>query len=195
MAARQASSGLTIGQVFTLSFGFILASVLIFALGWWVGYDAAQQRRERDRQPVRVPVVPLQMPVPVGTTLPHAVAATPSATQTRKAPPATPTHTPEITIRTMTPSRVPTREATTTAAKAGNWSVQVKATTEALEAVMFARQLRQKGYDAYTVQAPIGNVTWYRVRVGRFSDRAAARATEQRLKEQERIEAAYVVNE
>jgi cell division septation protein DedD len=71
----------------------------------------------------------------------------------------------------------------------------VKATTEALEAVMFARQLRQKGYDAYTVQAPIGNVTWYRVRVGRFADRATARATEQRLKQQEKIEAAYVVNE
>ena len=94
----------------------------------------------------------------------------------------------------MPPTRAPTREATTSA-KSGNWSVQVKATTEAIEAVMFARQLRQKGYDAYTVQAPIGNVTWYRVRVGRFTDRAAARATEQRLREQEKIEAAYVVNE
>jgi cell division septation protein DedD len=60
---------------------------------------------------------------------------------------------------------------------------------------MFARQLRQRGYDAYTVQAPIGNVTWYRVRVGRFTDRAAAKLMEQRLKEQEKVEAAYVVNE
>lgn len=194
MAARQASTGLTIGQVFTLSFGFILASVLIFALGWWVGFDAAQQRRERDRQPVRVPVVPLQLPAPVATVAP-AVAATPSATMTRKVLPATPSHTPEISIRTMTPSRGPTRETPAGTAKASSWSVQVKATTEALEAVMFARQLRQKGYDAYTVQAPIGNVTWYRVRVGRFVDQATARATAQRLKEQEKIEAAYVVNE
>jgi cell division septation protein DedD len=194
MATRQASSGLTIGQVFTLSFGFILASVLIFALGWWVGYDAAQQRRERDRQPVRVPVVPPPMPALVATAIPPAAAVPPTAAMTSKPAPATPTGTPEISIRTMPPSRTPTRAAEP-AAHAGTWSVQVKATTEALEAVMFARQLRQKGYDAYTVQAPIGNVTWYRVRVGRFADRATARATEQRLKQQEKIEAAYVVNE
>ena len=194
MATRQVSSGLTIGQVFTLSFGFILASVLIFALGWWVGYDAAQQRRDNDRQPVRVPVVPPPMPAPVATAAPSAAAVAPTATMTRRIAPPTPTDTPEISIRTMTPSRVPTRAASP-AARAGTWSVQVKVTTEALEAVMFARQLRQKGYDAYTVQAPIGNVTWYRVRVGRFGDRATARATEQRLKEQEKIEAAYVVNE
>lgn len=199
MAARQASSGLTIGQVFTLSFGFILASVLIFALGWWVGYDAAQQRHERDRQPVRVPVVPLQMPAGAPTAAGSAPVASPSATMTRKAALPTPSHTPEISIRTMPPTRVPPTRAPTTAPEprtgSGSWSVQVKVTTEALEAVMYARQLRQKGYDAYTVQAPIGNVTWYRVRVGRFADRASARATEQRLKEQEKIEAAYVVNE
>jgi cell division septation protein DedD len=183
---------LTIGQVFTLSFGFILASVLIFALGWWVGYDAAQQRRERDRQPVRVPVVPPPMPAPVATAAPSAAAVPPTAT--RKAALPTLTSTPAISISTMPPTRGATRTASP-AARAGNWSVQVKVTTEALEAVMFARQLRQKGYDAYTVQAPIGNVTWYRVRVGRFADRATARATEQRLKEQEKIEAAYVVNE
>lgn len=202
MAARQApSTGLTIGQVFTLSFGFILASVLIFALGWWVGYDAAQQRRERDRQPVRVPVVPPQMPAVAATVAPAAaVAVPPTATMTRKSAVPTPSHTPEISIRTMPPTRAatraPTASTTATEQRAGaGWSVQVKATTEALEAVMFARQLRQKGYDAYTVQAPIGNVTWYRVRVGRFGDRASARATEQRLREQEKIEAAYVVNE
>ena len=201
MAARQASpSGLTIGQIFTLSFGFILASVLIFALGWWVGYDAAQQRRERDRQPVRVPVVPPQMPALAATVAPPAAAGPPTATMTRKPAVPTPSHTPEISIRTVPPTRPPTRAATastpSTEQRAGaGWSVQVKATTEALEAVMFARQLRQKGYDAYTVQAPIGNVTWYRVRVGRFADRASARATEQRLREQEKIEAAYVVNE
>lgn len=200
MAARQTSSGLTIGQLFTLSFGFILASVLIFALGWWVGYDAAQQRRERDRQPVRVPVVPLQMPAGAPTAAGPAPAPSPSATTTRKAAaPPTPSQTPEIRIRTMPPTRVPPTRAPTTAPEqrtgSGSWSVQVKVTNEALEAVMFARQLRQKGYDAYTVQAPIGNVTWYRVRVGRFADRASARATEQRLKQQENIEAAYVVNE
>jgi cell division septation protein DedD len=201
MAARQvSSSGLTIGQVFTLSFGFILASVLIFALGWWVGYDAAQQRRGHDRQPVRVAVVPPQMPAVAATVGPLAAAGPPTATMTRKPAVPTPSHTPEISIRTMPPTRMPTRAptASTTAIeeRAGTgWSVQVKATTEALEAVMFARQLRQKGYDAYTVQAPIGSVTWYRVRVGRFADRASARATEQRLREQEKVEAAYVVNE
>lgn len=180
------TSGLTIGQLFTLSFGFMLASVIIFALGWWVGYDASQQQRQRERAPVRVPVVPLSTLVPRATaTEVPAPTIAPTATRSpQPSPSATPAAAP----------RPPARSAEPTAA-AGNWSVQVKATTEALEAVMFARQLRQKGYDAYTVQAPVGGLTWYRVRVGRLPDRSAAKALERRLREQEGLEAAYVVNE
>jgi cell division septation protein DedD len=180
------SSGLTIGQLFTLSFGFMVASVVIFALGWWVGYDASQQQRQRERQPVRVPVVPLDALVQPATATP-APATTVAPTPTRPLEPS-PSPTPVVVVRPATRAPEPT-------AAAGNWSVQVKATTEALEAVMFARQLRQKGYDAYTVQAPVGGVTWYRVRVGRLADRGAAKALERRLREQEGLEAAYVVNE
>jgi len=184
MAAR-GGSGLSIGQLFTLSFGFMIASVLIFALGYGVGYDAAQQRRQREREPVHVPVVPMDVAVP-----PAAATRTvpPTSSPTIARPEASPTPTTGIRVR-------PTTVIPATPAKGGNWSVQVKATTEALEAVMFARQLRQKGFDAYTVQAPIGGVTWYRVRVGHLPDRSSAKTLERRLREQEGLEAAYVVNE
>jgi cell division septation protein DedD len=193
MAARRGTSGLSIGQVLTLSFGFIVASVLIFALGWWVGYDTAQQRHERDRQPVRVPVIPLSALTPIATATRPAAPTAVATKATTPVPSATPTGI-AILIRS-TPSRTVERVEATVASTRGNWSVQVKATTEALEAVMFARQLRQKGYDAYTTQGPVGNVTWYRVRVGRFPDRAAAEVIERRLKEQEGLEAAYAVKD
>ena len=56
--------------------------------------------------------------------------------------------------------------ATTNPSKPPNWRVGCKA----------------KGYDAYTVQAPMRGQTWYRVRVGRFSNRDKAKELEKRLK-------------
>jgi len=58
MAKRETAPGLSIGQLVTLTFGFLLASALIFAFGFWVGYDAAQRRLARDQQFVRLPVAP-----------------------------------------------------------------------------------------------------------------------------------------
>lgn len=67
------------------------------------------------------------------------------------------------------------------------WTVQVNATTDLEEARQQAQRLRMKGFDAYTVQAPTrGGPTWYRIRVGRFSNREKARAREleNRLREE-----------
>jgi len=197
MATQRVSPGLSIGQLLTLTLGFLAASVLIFALGWWVGFDAAQQRLQRERRPLRLAVPPPEI---AATGAPATVTVTPTATPRAAGGAVTPTATripspsptrPAAAARTPTPIQRP--DATGVSKEA--WSVQVKATTEPLEAVMFARQLRQKGYDAYTVQGPVGGITWYRVRVGRFADRNAAKAMERRLKEHEGLEAAYAVQQ
>ena len=72
------------------------------------------------------------------------------------------------------------------------WTVQVNATTSSQQATELARGLRSKGYDTYTVQAPLHGQTWYRVRVGRFASREKAKELEQRLKSSEGLENAYI---
>jgi DedD protein len=203
MTARGGSGGLSFGQVVTLTFGFLLASVVIFAFGWWVGYDVAQQRLASEQQVVRLPVAP--PPTPAGTPTTGVVAAAvtvlptpalaalaatkPAATATSRA---VATRPPTQPARTSTPTkgRTPTRAATR-AASAG-WTVQAAATTDTLEAVMLARRLREKGYEAYTATATVDGKIVYRVRVGRFADRTQAKVMELRLKTEEGLGGAAV---
>jgi hypothetical protein len=56
--AERRSPGLTFGQIITLTFGFLLASVLIFVFGFWVGRDLAEQQATKQREVARVPVAP-----------------------------------------------------------------------------------------------------------------------------------------
>jgi DedD protein len=72
------------------------------------------------------------------------------------------------------------------------WTVQVNATTNVQQATEMARKLRTKGYEAYTVQAPMRGQTWYRVRVGRFANREQAKELESRLRSSEHLDNAYV---
>ena len=212
MASQSATPGLSIGQLVTLTFGFLVASVLIFAFGWWVGYDVAEQRLAHDQQIVRLPVKPLP-PAPTETPLPPTrPPGTPSATPTFAPPTSTPTR--AIAPPTSTRTILILRIATPTAAmapvdeveepvdagepgagaleSATGWTVQASATTDPVQAVVLARRLRAKGFDAYTVTAPIGGVMWYRTRVGRFKDRNEAKAVEERLQREEGLEAAFV---
>jgi cell division septation protein DedD len=89
------------------------------------------------------------------------------------------------------PPRVAPPEAGEERAATG-WTVQVIATTNIEQAVELARRLKAKGYDAYTVQAPLRGQTWYRVRVGRYTSRDKAKEMESRLKENEELDNAYV---
>jgi septal ring-binding cell division protein DamX len=219
MANARKSSGLTIGQLLTLTFGFLVASVAIFLFGMLVGRDMADQRMAKQQQVTHLPA-PLPptanpqaaSPAPVNrvaasgaTETPFRIAlgATPtagrptapaskaSATPTA-VPKATPTHLGPMVAWGITPTKAQTPASAASAASAGGFTVQVSATNDAVQAVMLARRLRAKGFDAYTTQGPIGGVTWYRVRVGRFADREAAKAMETRLRRDEQLEAAYV---
>lgn len=198
------SSGLSIGQVLTLTFGFLLASVAIFLLGLWAGMAQRNMNQEpqiirmsvtvpapQDPEPIGVVTMTPTMAVPIGTPL------APERTEV-VVERATPTRTP--LPRTATP--VPTRRSSATAtvrvaepAEAGRWTVQVLASTDLLQAVILARQLRAKGYDAFTAEEKLGQATWYRVRVGHYKTEDGARAAEQRLRRQEQLEAAYVTRQ
>lgn len=199
MANRRTPSGLTIGQLLTLTFGFLVASVAIFFFGIWVGRDMAEQRLGKQQEVVHLPIgspPPATNVVAQATDTPLRLAMAATATPAPQKPSATPTAaTPKTTPTRFGPmvawGATPTARVTTPK-ETGGWTVQVGATTDAVQAVVLARRLRSKGYDAYTTQGPIGGVTWYRVRVGRFGDRESAKAMETRLRRDEQIEAAYV---
>ncbi|MBX3026067.1 SPOR domain-containing protein [bacterium] len=198
------SAGLGFGQLITLTFGFLLASLFIFVFGFWVGHDMADQRSLHQRQPLRVALDAPPTPLPVATALPPAVASPavpaalpPTAAPTHAAPvfsatpmppPATPTAALAVSTATKRPPQTPT-------AAAGSWTVLAYSTNDTVRAVMLARTLRAKGYDASTGTKQVGNATWYTVKVGRFRDRAAAKAMENKLREAEGLEAATVMSQ
>lgn len=61
------------------------------------------------------------------------------------------------------------------AATVGTWALQLSAYQDRAEADRFAAGLRDKGYSPYIVEAVVPNKgTWYRVRLGRFTNKEAA---------------------
>jgi cell division septation protein DedD len=209
MAARK-NAGLTVGQSLTLAFGFLLGSVIIFAFGVWVGRDLAQQRQRQERpvvfQPVDKPAAPGKSPqaTPV-------VGVQPSGDEPDRRP-TRPRLTPAVSEPTPSaaPSRSPTQRLAATGTPAAIpptmasqprqpaaplngavWTVQVTATNDQVQALVTARGLRAKGYDAFTVQADIGGAKWYRIQVGKFTDQKEAEQTAAKLRQDGR-EAAFV---
>jgi len=64
------------------------------------------------------------------------------------------------------------------------YTVQVSSVNEKYRADTLLSQLTAKGYDAYLQTVELGaKGTWYRVRVGRFAERAEADTASQRMKE------------
>lgn len=192
MAGRRSAGGIGIGQFILLALGFILASVLIFGFGWWVGYDVAEQRLAREQPVVRMSAS-TPTAAPPTATLDAAAASSPTARQTSTAVPAPPTRAETPTERVDTPTRVPPTAAEAAVPK--GWTVQVRATTDAVQAAMLSRQLRQKGYEAYIATGQQGAETLYRVRVGRFKERTEAKVMELRLKQDENQADAFVTEQ
>jgi DedD protein len=208
-------AGLGLGQLFALIFGFLITSALIFLFGIWVGRDITERRLTSQERVVRMPV-PIQ-PTPAveakGTDVDvafyqklkekaeqrlqeTAAASAPSPVPPRGAGAAPPQPTPARMAEHRAPQVAPIAREKRDAGPGDEWAdkgwtVQVNATTNPQQATDLAHGLRAKGYDAYTVQAPMRGQTWYRVRVGRFPTRDKARELEAKLKN-EGMENAYV---
>jgi septal ring-binding cell division protein DamX len=206
--AERRSPGLTFGQLITLTFGFLLASVVIFVFGMWVGRDLADQQAAKQRDVARVPVAP---PGPEPTrplvvaaatrapavAVPIAVATRPAVAVMTNTPVRVATATGVIAVRiAATATRGRTVVATPPAATtppAGGYSVQAYASNDMMKAVMLSRTLKSKGYAASTASKQVRGVTWYVVQVGHYRDRAAAQAVETKLRTEEGLEAASVI--
>ncbi len=210
------SAGLGYGQVFLLIFGFLITSGLIFLFGIWVGRDVAERRLAQEERVVRVamppPPTPKEQTAESDVDLAFFQRLKEKAYQRLQETAAAASPTPARVVQVTTPTGAPMRAAQKRAPEStpalhvkapeppehrdewadAGWTVQVNATTNPQQASDLARGLRSKGYDAYTVQAPMRGQTWYRVRVGRFSSREKAKELETRLKTTEGLENAYV---
>jgi cell division septation protein DedD len=210
------SAGLGLGQLFVLIFGFLLASSLIFLFGIWVGRDITERRLAREERVVRaaIPAQPMPAETPKAAEgdaafyerlrekaiqrLQETVAAAPRSPAAARAVAVATSVRPTIRVAekpaprpTLPPQPpAPPRRVDEWADK--GWTVQVNATTNPEQATDLARNLRAKGYDAYTLQAPMRGQTWYRVRVGRLPTREKAKELETKLKSTEGLDNAYV---
>jgi DedD protein len=206
-------TGLGLGQLFALLFGFLITSALIFLFGIWVGRDITERRLASQERVVRMPVPPKPTPAADANSTEvdlafyqklkekaeqrlqeTAAAGSPSPLAPRLAQAVPPTA--RVTEKRQ-PQVTPTAR-TKKETEGGDewadkgWTVQVNATTNPQQATDLARALRGKGYDAYTVQAPMHGQTWYRVRVGRFPSKDKAKELEAKLKASDGMENAYV---
>ncbi len=213
MARHRESSGLGLGQLFVLIFGFLISSALIFVFGIWVGRDVAERRLAQEERVVRMPIPAAPTPQEdakdaVDLSFYEKIKEKAYQRLQQTASPATPARVAQVPTPTSAPTRAaakPTSRLPTPALGAlraeptaraedwadAGWTVQVNATTNPQQAADLAAVLRTKGYDAYTVQAPMRGQTWYRVRVGRFSSRDKAKELETQLKNNAGMENAY----
>lgn len=157
--------------------------------------------RETVAAAIQTPVTPKPAASPTVVAMaqvraPTVVPPTPAPTHPAPKPTPPPTSTAAKHVERPTPAQQP--EATAQRPEEGSewadagWTVQVNATTNPEQANDLARRLKAKGYDAYTVQAPLRGQTWYRVRVGRSKSREKAKELEIRLRNTEGMENAYM---
>jgi cell division septation protein DedD len=76
----------------------------------------------------------------------------------------------------------------------GAWTVQVKAFSRESNARSLAKELQNKGYDAYVVAARVNGPLWYRVRIGHMADVKEAKKLHETLKMKERYSQAYLTS-
>jgi cell division septation protein DedD len=75
------------------------------------------------------------------------------------------------------------------AGRAGTWAVQVIATRDRNIATSIVKRLVAKDYPAFLVNPPAGSgPAYYKVHVGRFTDRGEAEQVSQRIKKEEQFQ-------
>ncbi len=207
---------MSFGQVVTLMFGFLLASVMIFVFGLWVGRDLSERKQAAPQRFVRKSVRPgipamdrtlgplptrtarFVLPPPIDRpTRPGLPMPTPSRTRTQE-PAKTATSRRRRTAtraaaprRPAAPTAAPRRPAAKATAASVVWTVQVTATNDQIQALVLAQGLRSKGFEAFTSRTEVAGTAWYRIQVGRFTDKKTAERTVAKLRQQG-MEAAFV---
>ena len=75
---------------------------------------------------------------------------------------------------------------------ARKWAVQVASLNDRKDADAIVLALRNSGYDAYVLTSLIENKTWYRVRIGQFTDLRGAKQLRDTLISAPQFKQAYV---
>lgn len=75
---------------------------------------------------------------------------------------------------------------------ANPWTVQIYAAKDQKAAEVMQDKLKNKGFDAFIVEAEVNAAQWYRVRVGRFNSSKEAEAMREALQAKENLQSAFV---
>ncbi|HEY7555365.1 MAG TPA: SPOR domain-containing protein [Candidatus Binatia bacterium] len=200
----------TRGQMALLGGAFTLASIIIFALGMFVGKEIEARKTVQPEEPlVKVPVKPAPQGA-AGTegakskddlTFYNTLTKTPEAKQAAetkaeekkaektakaaesRAEKAQAAAEPEIKAQAMESGETKTNDM--------GWSVQAHSYPDAKSATDLVDRLKNKGYNAFVTEANVKGKVWYRVRVGRFGSREEAEKTAAALRSNESLDKAF----
>jgi cell division septation protein DedD len=81
-----------------------------------------------------------------------------------------------------------------TANVAGNFTIQVSAHTSLDKARVIENELRNMGYQAYIVESIVNGIRYYRVRIGKFTDKNSASDVLAKLKQTPIGKDCYIIN-
>jgi DedD protein len=199
------------GQMVLLGGAFVLASLVIFMLGMFIGKSIEERKIAMREEPlVRVPLKPEgaaqkrdevtfndgEAKAPAAAAVQERPTAEKRAEKIAKAEPPAPQ-----------PEKRPERIAAEPAAKkseatAGSesaeagriWRAQVNAFPDERSAKLLVDRLKNKGYNAYVSEAQNRDKTWYRVNVGRYPSREEAEKVVDALKTKENYSKAFAAS-
>ncbi|MGH7927456.1 MAG: SPOR domain-containing protein [Candidatus Binatia bacterium] len=191
----------TRGQMALLGGAFTFTSIIVFVLGMFIGKEIEARKIVRPEEPgIKVPVKPASRGAADADSarVKDDLTFYSTLTKTPAAKPALEPKTEEkahpIAAKTaVDPKSEPkeARESSGAKTTATTWSVQVNSFPDAKSANELIDRLKNKGYNAFVVEANIKGKLWYRVRVGRFTSREEAEKTEAALKNNENYPKAF----
>ena len=179
--ARRGEEGFhfSFGQLALLAVGVLASTAFVFFLGIYLGRESASQHAPLDERVARVPP-----PEPA----PKVAKAAPAPAPPRAVEaPAAVTPPPVASVPTRRPDSEPPVGAVVP------FTVQVLSTRQRAEAEQVRNRLVGKRIGAFVSEVEDAEGRWYRVRIGRYDDMAAATAMADRVKKELGFAAARVV--
>jgi DedD protein len=200
------------GQMVLLGGAFVLASLVIFLLGMFIGKSIEERKIAKREEPlVRIPVKPEGAAGQKRdeVTFNERATKTPAAAVAQDKAPA---EKPPVRIAKVEPPapkaekspEKPPVEATAKKSEAAAraeaadqgkiWRAQVNAFPDERSAKLLVDRLKNKGYNAYVSEAQNRGKTWYRVSVGRYNSREEAEKVVEALKTKENHPKAFAAS-
>lgn len=209
----------SLGQLVILGVGFTVASVIIFFLGMIVGRGIEERKIVKEEEPlVKIPVKPSSAGSAPGSQPKEELTFYDTLTKSPKSRSSDAEREKEPRRAEKAETKVPVKEATEktsekTAEKSAppnesakesqaakgpeadtGWTVQVNAFPDERSARIWVDRLKNKGYNAYMVEAEIKGRIWYRVRVGNYATREEAEKAEDTLQKKENFSKAFATS-